>query len=259
MDPAMKISVITVSYNSAKTIEDTILSVVKQTYSNIEYIVIDGGSTDGTLDICEKYREKIRHLVSEKDKGIYDAMNKGLALASGEVIGILNSDDLYADDNVIAKVADKISSTGADALYADLVYVDPVNTNKIKRYWHSGNFQRKKFKWGWMPPHPTVFIRKEIYQQFGNFNLDLRSAADYELMLRFFYKQGVTPVYLPKIITRMRTGGESNVTVNNRIKANREDKKAWEINGLKPLLFTFFLKPLRKIPQFIFTKPKNGT
>lgn len=254
----MKVSIITVSYNSAKTIEDTIRSVVSQTYPDIEYIVVDGASTDATLAICNKYASRIR-LISEKDKGIYDAMNKGLALATGDIIGILNSDDLYADENVIADVVKKLQQTGAQALYADLVYVDQANTSKIKRYWRSGNFAPKKFKWGWMPPHPTVFLHRQLYRQHGHFNLELRSAADYELMLRFFYKHRINPVYLPRVITRMRMGGESNATVTNRIKANREDKKAWELNGLRPMLFTFFLKPLRKIPQFILTKPRNLT
>jgi glycosyltransferase involved in cell wall biosynthesis len=251
----MKVSIITVCYNSAATVEDTIVSVLNQTWSNVEYIVVDGASKDNTLEICNKYKEKISKIVSEPDKGIYDAMNKGIELATGDIIGILNSDDVYASTVVIEDVVKKILETGAKALYADLVYVDRNNLNKIKRYWHSGIFKSKKFKWGWMPPHPTVFMKKELYLKYGNFNLGLGSAADYELMLRFFYKHGIVPVYLPKIITKMRTGGESNMTVKNRVSANNADRKAWKINELNPNWLTLYLKPIRKIPQFIFRTP----
>jgi glycosyltransferase involved in cell wall biosynthesis len=253
----MKVSIITVSYNSQSTIEQTILSVLEQTYQNIEYIIIDGASTDGTQQIIQQYRHKIEIVVSEKDKGIYDAMNKGISLATGDIIGILNSDDMYANTNAIQDVVNKLTETNAPALYADLVYVDKNNSEKIKRYWKSGPFKRSKFKWGWMPPHPTVFIRKEFYQKFGLFNLSLKSAADYELMLRFFYKENLVLAYLPQVITKMRTGGESNATVKNRLNANKEDHAAWKINGLSPMWLTLYFKPLRKIPQFIFRKPPN--
>ncbi|HYG50884.1 MAG TPA: glycosyltransferase family 2 protein [Flavobacteriales bacterium] len=252
----MKVSIITVSYNSAKTINDTILSVMGQTWANVEYIIVDGGSTDNTLQICKTYGNRIAKIISEPDKGIYDAMNKGLALATGDIIGILNSDDVYAYGTVLEDVVKKMLESGTNALYADLVYVDRLNLEKIKRYWRSGEFKKNKFKWGWMPPHPTVFFKKDLYLQFGNFNLEFRSAADYELMLRFFYKHGVKPAYLPKVITRMRTGGESNASVKNRVKANNEDRKAWKVNDLRPNLLTLYLKPLRKIPQFIFRKPR---
>lgn len=257
MSKPASISIITVSYNSAATIEDTLKSVTGQTYPHIEYIIVDGASKDDTLAICEKYRHGIAQIVSEKDKGIYDAMNKGLQLATGDYIGILNSDDVYADANVIADVVAMLEKTGAEALYADLVYVDRHNLHKVTRYWKSGGYARKKFKWGWMPPHPTVFMAKSLYEKHGLFNLSLRSAADYELMLRFFYKHAVSPVYLKRVITKMRVGGESNVTVKNRLKANGEDRTAWSINNLKPYWFTLSLKPLRKIPQFIFKKIRN--
>lgn len=253
----MKISIITVSFNSQNTIEETILSVINQSYKEIEYIIIDGKSADETMSIIEKYKDKISIIISEKDKGIYDAMNKGINLATGDIIGILNSDDVYASNDVITEVAKKIKESNADALYADLVYVERNNLNKIKRYWKSGKFKRSKFKWGWMPPHPTVFIKKHLYNKFGTFNLELKSAADYELMLRFFYKENITPVYLQKVITKMRQGGESNATVKNRVNANKEDRKAWKINACKPYWLTLYFKPLRKIPQFIFRNPKN--
>ncbi|HLP12014.1 MAG TPA: hypothetical protein VK177_08795, partial [Flavobacteriales bacterium] len=174
-----------------------------------------------------------------------------------DVIGILNSDDVYASNNVIEEVVKKMLETGAKALYADLVYVDRNDLNKVKRYWRSGEYKTSKFKWGWMPPHPTVFLKKELYSKFGNFNLYFRSAADYELMLRLFYKHGVVPAYLPKVITKMRAGGESNATVKNRVNANNEDRKAWKVNDLHPNWLTLYLKPIRKIPQFIFRKTRS--
>jgi len=252
-----KISIITVSYNSEETIEDTIKSVISQDYKNVEYIIIDGASTDGTHDIIAKYRDKISKVISEPDKGIYDAMNKGVEAATGEVVGILNSDDLYAHSKVLSKVAKLMVRNKAMALYADLLYVDRVDLNKVVRYWVSGKFKRSSFKQGWMPPHPTFFTLKSCYNEFGTYNLSLRSAADYELMLRFLYKEGIVPAYLPEVVIKMRVGGQSNVTLKNRLKANKEDQKAWQLNGIKPAWYTLKMKPLRKIGQFI-KKPKKG-
>lgn len=245
----MKVSIITIAYNSAETIEDTIQSVVSQDYSDLEYIIIDGGSKDETLSIIERYKDKISKVVSEPDKGIYDAMNKGVAIASGELIGILNSDDIYADDRVISDIVGKIGDK--DAIYADLVYVDREHTDKVTRYWKSGEYTKGAFMKGWMPPHPTFFVRKTCYEKFGTYNLKLRSAADYECMLRMVHKHEVSLAYLPRVITKMRVGGQSNVTVNNRVKANQEDRMAWELNGLKPKFYTLYLKPLRKVGQFL--------
>lgn len=246
----MKISIITVAYNSASTIRDTIDSVLKQTYTDIEYIVVDGLSKDDTVDIVKSYGTKITTFVSEKDKGIYDAMNKGIALATGDVIGILNSDDFYIDEHVIQHIVDSFTPT-IDAVYADLVYVDQNNTNKITRKWKSGMYAKGYFFKGWMPPHPTFFVRKEIYEKFGNYSLKLRSAADYELMLRVIHKHQINLAYLPKVIVKMRAGGESNASFSNRLRANKEDRMAWQMNDLKPKMFTFIRKPLSKIMQFV--------
>lgn len=246
----MKVSIITVAYNSAKTIEDTLKSVVNQCYSDIEYIIIDGGSTDNTLDILTQYEPKIDLIVSEKDKGIYDAMNKGVARATGDVIGILNSDDFYVDDQVIAKVV-KLFDSSIDAVYADLVYVDPIDTAKVTRTWLSGVYKEGSFLKGWMPPHPTFFVRKQVYEKFGAYSLQLCSAADYEFMLRVIHKQGIKLAYLPEIIVRMRAGGASNASIKNRLKANKEDRLAWKMNGIRPNLLTFIRKPLSKIFQFL--------
>ncbi|MCT4580754.1 MAG: glycosyltransferase [Flavobacteriales bacterium] len=248
----MKISIITISYNSEETIEDTILSVINQTYDNIEYIIIDGGSTDDTLNIINQYKSRINTIVSEPDKGIYDAMNKGVRLAKGELVGILNSDDFYANKNVIENIAKNIKDY--DSIYADLVYVDRKNTDKIIRYWKSGVYKKDAFLKGWMPPHPTFFLKKKIYDQYGTYNLSLKSAADYELMLRMLHKENVSTTYYPETITKMRVGGQSNASISNRLKANKEDRKAWEINQMDPKFYSLYLKPLRKVSQFIRKK-----
>ena len=250
----MKVSIITVSFNAEETISDTIKSVINQDYENIEYIIIDGASKDKTSSIIKSFGFKVAKFISEPDKGIYDAMNKGLALATGDIIGILNADDIYADTNVISKVVNRFQEDKVEGLYADLVYVKRDDTNKITRYWRSGNYSKGKFLKGWMPPHPTFFVKREIYEKYGNFNLDLRSAADYEIMLRFIHKHEIKITYLPCIITKMRVGGQSNVSLKNRIKANKEDREAWKINGLKPGFFTLIRKPLSKVGQFFKRK-----
>lgn len=246
-----KVSIITVCYNSAKTIEDTILSVLNQTYDNIEYIIVDGLSTDNTLEIVNNYKDKIAKVVSEKDAGLYDAINKGIGLATGEIIANINSDDFYIDNNVIADVVAKMEEEKSDTLYADLYYVEAIDTNKVTRNWVSGDYKKGLFFKGWMPPHPTFFVRKSIYDSYGKFNLELKSAADYEIMLRFIHKHESSISYLPRVIVRMRVGGVSNVSLINRLKANREDKRAWEMNGLKPKPYTLIFKPLSKVLQFV--------
>lgn len=246
----LTVTIITVSFNSAQTIEDTLKSVASQSYPNIEHIIVDGGSTDQTMNIVADFPH-VAKSISEPDEGIYFAMNKGLAMASGDVIAILNADDLYADHEVIAKVAAVFKDPAIDATYADLVFVEREDVSTIFRTWKSGPFKRSSMYNGWMPPHPTFFVRRSIYENHGMFNTLLRSAADYELMLRFLLKHEINPSYIPQTIIRMRQGGKSTASVKNRIRANMEDRKAWKINGLKPHLFTLILKPLRKIKQFI--------
>jgi len=246
----MKVSIITVAYNSQATISDTIKSVINQTYKDIEYIIIDGASTDNTMSIIEAYKDNIHTIVSEPDSGLYDAMNKGIQYATGDVIGILNSDDYYENNAVIEKIVNTIKQSNADVCYADLNYVHPVNTSKVIRRWKSGKFRKSSFYYGWMPPHPTIFVKKRVYNKVGLFNLGLKSAADYELILRIFLKSNFTVTYLPETIVCMRTGGNSNASLKNRIKANKEDRMAWKMNGIKPYFFTLFLKPFRKIFQY---------
>jgi len=264
----MKVSLITVSYNSAKTIADTLKSVQSQTYKDIEYIVVDGNSSDGTIEIVKQFLDSakdisqdsekdisqdtgvVKKFLCERDKGIYDAMNKGLAMATGEVIGVLNSDDFYCSNDVIEEVVRAFQQNNTDCLYGDLNYVDPIDTSKIVRKWRSGSFRKQNFLKGWMPPHPTFFVRKSCYDKFGKFDTQFKSAADYELMLRFLFKESCSAVHLPKVMIHMRAGGVSNVSLKNRIRANREDRLAWKINGLKPKWFTLLRKPLSKLIQY---------
>lgn len=245
----MKLSIITSCYNSAATIRDTLESVARQYYSDIEHIIVDGGSEDDTLAIVSEFTH-VAKVVSEKDRGIYDAMNKGIAIATGDIIGILNSDDFYTGPGVISDVVRQMEQSGADTLYADLDYVSSTDKTKVVRSWRAGSYAVRKFYYGWMPPHPTFFVRKYIYERYGTFNLSLRSAADYEIMLRFLVRYDVTTTYLNKTIVQMRAGGQSNASITNRLRANAEDRKAWQINKLRPYLFTTFLKPVRKIHQF---------
>jgi glycosyltransferase involved in cell wall biosynthesis len=246
----LKVSIITVVYNGAKTIRQCIDSILAQDYPEIEYIVIDGNSSDGTKEIISGYGSKITHFVSEPDGGIYDAMNKGIKLAAGNVIGILNADDFYAYPSVISDVAMKMAPDEIQGCYGDLVYVESGNEVVIKRKWISGNYKEGAFLNGWMPPHPAFFVKKELYDKFGLFRLDLGSAADYELMLRFIHKGKIKLAYVPKVLVKMRTGGVSNSNLKNRIAANRNDIRAWKENNLKPRFYTLWLKPLRKILQF---------
>ncbi|MEI8137966.1 MAG: glycosyltransferase family 2 protein [Bacteroidota bacterium] len=252
----LKVSIITVTFNSAATLEQTILSITQQTYTNIEYIIVDGGSTDGTLEIIEKYKNKISKFISEKDNGLYDALNKGIDLATGDVIGILHSDDFYTDNNVVQKYVNTFIKNNSEAVYADLFYVDKDNTNKIIRKWKSGKHNPNSFLHGWMPPHPTFFVKREVYQKFGKFNLEFKHSADYELMLRFIHKNKIKINYLHEFTIKMRVGGQSNFSIQNRIRANTEDREAWKVNDLKPRFYTSYLKPLRKISQFFLKQKK---
>ena len=248
----MKISVITATYNSAATVKDTLTSIRQQDYPDIEHIIVDGRSTDNTLAIVAGIPH-VGKIISEKDNGIYDAMNKGIRLATGDVIGILNSDDIYIDPSVLSTVALAFSDPAVMTVYADLQYVHPDDLARVKRTWITGAFKKKSFYYGWMPPHPTFFVRKEVYDQAGLFNTDLHSAADYELMLRILLKHSLPAHYIPRVIVKMRAGGVSNASLRNRLRANKEDRLAWKLNGLKPYFFTLYLKPLRKITQFIIT------
>lgn len=246
----MKISVITVVFNGEKTIRETIESVLSQDYAAVEYIVVDGSSTDGTQNIVKSFGDRITKFVSQKDKGIYDAMNKGIQLATGDVVGLLNADDLFASRAVLSEVAAAFQNSEVDAVYGDLQYFDGT-PDRVTRSWRAGTYRSGLFLWGWMPPHPTFFIRRHWYQNFGGFRLDMGTSADYELMLRMIHKFNANLTYVQKVLVFMRTGGVSNLSVKNRLYANQNDRRAWNVNQIKPFPMTTMLKPFRKILQFI--------
>lgn len=251
----MKVSLITVCRNVAPVIAETLDSVFAQTHQDIEVIVIDGASTDGTVDILNDYARTERSrrvgvLVSEPDKGIYDAMNKGLARATGDVIGFVNAGDLLMTPQTIAHVVDAFKRSHVDAVYGDIIMVDEKDIFKVHRTWLSGTYHRDNFRKGWMPPHVGTFIRRSVYDRFGHFNIDLRIGADYEILLRFLYKHEVPAVHLREVLVRFRLGGMSNGSVGQVLKANREVRAAWGLNGLQapPLLVT--RKLWSKVLQF---------
>lgn len=246
----LKVSIATITYNSSSTLKETILSVINQDYPNVEYIIKDGGSTDETINIAETFKNKIHKIVSEKDAGLYDALNKAIDLCTGEIIGFIHSDDILIDHSVISDIANIFEKEKCDGLYANLYYVNRFDTSKIIRKWNSGKYKDGMFLSGWMPPHPTFFVKKECYENFGKFNLQLKSAADYELMLRFIHKNKIKISYLDKYIIKMRAGGQSNINLQNRLLANKEDRMAWKINSLKPNFYTLTWKPIRKILQY---------
>jgi len=247
----LKVSIITACLNNADTLESALQSVIEQDYPNIEYIVIDGASTDGTKALLEKYKDKINVLISEKDAGIYEALNKGLSLATGDIVGFLHADDFYSFPNIISKIAATFEKENTDCVYGDLQYVDRTNSIRIVRNWKSEPYTEGLFLKGWMPPHPTFFLKKKWYDEYGNYNTTLSISADYELMLRMLHKHKLKATYIPEVLVKMRTGGTSNRTLARRIKANLQDRKAWKINNLKPGLLTLIVKPLGKIRQYL--------
>ncbi|MEK7257486.1 MAG: glycosyltransferase family 2 protein [Bacteroidota bacterium] len=252
----MKISIITVSFNSAKTIEDTIQCVLNQTYKNIEYIVVDGASKDETPHIIQKYQEQITKVISEPDYGIYDAMNKGIRAATGDVIAFLNADDSYVSNRVLERVIQAFQEHDTDSVYGDLCYVSEENTNEILRYWKAGTYTETSFLNGWMPPHPTFFVKRSVLEKYGIFDPTFRLSGDYELILRLLYKHKISAHYIPFCMVKMRIGGNGNKWIENRLMSNLEDRLAWKKNKLKFRLYTPYLKPMRKIFQFAKMHPK---
>lgn len=245
----MKVSIITVCFNSAETIEDTIRNILSQDYRDIEYIVVDGGSTDVTLDVLTKYRSRISKFMSEPDQGTYDAMNKGLHLATGDIVGFLNSGDFYADENVIARIVEAMQTNNVDCSYGDLEYVAKDNLEKVVRKWKSQPYQDGLFEKGWHPPHPTFYAKKYIFDEYGRFDLNYKISADYEIMLRFLKKHGLKSCHIPEVLIRMRIGGKSNRNLWQIIKANVECYQAWKKNNLNISPFIMIRKPLSKIAQ----------
>ncbi len=246
----MKVSIITITYNSGKSIADAINSVVSQTYPNIEYIVVDGKSKDNTVEVVKSFGDKVTSFVSEPDKGIYDALNKGIAMATGDLIGFMHSDDLFANEHIIQHVVDKFEAKDTDSLYGDLQYVYKDDTNKVLRYWQSGNFSLRQLKLGWMPPHPTLYIKRWVYTKYGGFDINMGIAADYDTMLRFLGKHKISTQYLPEVMVKMRVGGASNRSIKNIIQKSSEDWDAIKKNEFGNI-FTLVFKNLRKVTQFL--------
>ncbi|MEM6692141.1 MAG: glycosyltransferase family 2 protein [Planctomycetota bacterium] len=245
-----KVSVVTVVRNARCTIGDAVVSVLEQTESGLDYVVVDGMSDDGTNEILMGFNDPRMRVRRGSDNGIYDALNKGIEFSRGGVIGFLHSDDMLTDSECLSRVCSEFEDPSVDAVYADLVYVEASCATKVVRYWEERRFDRKRFLLGWMPPHPTVYVRRTIYEQYGGFRNDFRSSADYEMMIRLFYKHCLNVRYVPKILVRMRVGGQSNASWSNRRLANWEDRQAWIVNGLKPPPFLRLTKPLRKLPQY---------
>lgn len=245
----MPVSIITPVLNGHSTIEDTIKSVLDQSYKDIEYIVIDSGSTDGTLDILGKYKDNIKVLF-EPQKGIYATMNKGIKMSSGDIIGIINSDDFYASDSVVETVVKTISEKQSDSCYGDLVYVDRLNTDKVARYWKSCEYKEGLFEKGWMPPHPTFFVKRWVYEKYGVFDVSLPAASDFELLFRFLKKHKIKSCYIPELLVRMRLGGFSNNSIRNIIKQNMVIADILKKNGTNISPFFFCSKIAEKLKQF---------
>ncbi|MEA2029006.1 MAG: glycosyltransferase family 2 protein [Campylobacterota bacterium] len=249
-----KISIITVVWNNKETIKDAIDSVLAQTYDNIEYIVVDGASTDGTVEIVHSYGDKITKFVSEKDNGLYDAMNKGIGLASGDIVGILNSDDFYTDNDVIEKVVKEFKEKQVDSVYADLVYVKPENLDKTVRYYDSSQFNPSRFAYGWMPAHPTFFVKKEIYDKYGVFRTDLKIGADFDILARFLYTHKISYSYMQEVFVKMRVGGVSTGGLKATWQIVKEQLQVCKDNGIDTNIFKILSKYPSKILGLIHKK-----
>ncbi len=250
----MKVSIVTVCYNSEATIEDTIYSVLFQDYCSLEYIIVDGDSTDGTLLIIDKYRDHISIVVSEPDDGIYDAMNKGIRLASGDVIGILNSDDFYVNCSVISDIVNEIEKQQVDSIIADLVIVDRYNTQWIKRYYRSSLFKPARIAFGILPPHPTFFVKRCHYERHGLYNSSYEISADFEMIARLLLKNRVSYCYLPKVIVKMRNEGTSTKSLKSFFHGNIENLRACRENGINSNYLKIYSKYFWKLFQY-FQKP----
>ncbi len=246
----MKVSIITVTFNSEKYLADCINSVARQNYKDIEHIIIDGKSTDGTLKIIRKNSKYISYWISETDRGMYDAINKGLKMATGDIVGILNSDDMFASADAVRSIVDCFESSNTDSVYGDLVYVDATDTQKVIRYWKGISYKRSRFRYGWMPAHPTFYIRRELIDQYGLYENHYFTAADYEFMARYLFLHKVSSQYIDAMLVKMRSGGISNVTLKSRFRANRRDFLAMKKNKIPFSFAVSILKPLIKIPQF---------
>lgn len=253
----VKVSIVTVTLNSGKTLRDNIQSVLSQSYPQIEYIIVDGLSQDNTVDIIKEYEDKFQgrlKWISEKDAGLYDAMNKGVKMATGDIVGFINSDDFYHRKEVISRVVEAFNDKTVQAVYGDVRFVNPKNLNKTVRYYSSGRFSPEKFRYGFMPAHPTFFTYRRYFEEFGYYKADYKIAADYELLIRFLYIHRLKAMYLPFDFLKMRTGGVSTSSYKSNILLNREIVRACKQNGIWTCMPLLFLKYFVKVFEFVFTK-----
>ena len=253
----MKISLITVTYNSSKTLSDTLQSVLNQTYSEIEYIIVDGASKDSTVSIIQEYEPKFNgrmKWISEPDKGLYDAMNKGIRMATGDIVGIINSDDFYHRSDILQVVADAFRDKSVQAVYGDVRFVNDDNLDKTVRYYSSKSFSPKRFRFGFMPAHPTFFTYKKYFDEFGYYKMGYKIAADYELLTRFLYVHKLKCKYLPIDFMKMRTGGASTASIKSNWILNKEIVRACKENGIWTCMPLLFLKYFIKVFELVFTR-----
>ncbi len=246
----MKISIVTAVLNSVGTIADAISSVQSQSNNDVEHVIQDGGSNDGTLDVIKGFENSMTHLVSERDKGIYDAINKGISRATGEVVGLMHSDDFFAHDGVLERVAQAFQDPQIDGVYGDLDYVSAIDTNKVVRHWRSGPYRRELLSRGWMPPHPTLYLRREVFEKWGLYDPEFQISADYDAMLRYLWTGNARLAYLPEVLVKMRVGGESNRSLGRIARKSREDYLALRRNGVGGFA-TLVRKNTNKLKQFI--------
>ncbi len=251
----MSLSIITVCLNSAKTIGYTLESIGSQTYRDIEHIVVDGASTDGTVELVRGFSPQVARMISEPDRGLYDAMNKGIAAASGTYTGFLNADDVYADPDVLSKVADAFAGRSCDAVHGDLLYVSGSNPDRIVRYWKSRPYRAGMFEAGWHPAHPTLFVRTELLRELGGFDTSFRYHADFDLMVRLFVERRISSVHIPEVLVCMRTGGQSNRSIRNIIRGNRESYRIAHRSGIADSPLWLARKLWYRLPQFIQRPP----
>jgi glycosyltransferase involved in cell wall biosynthesis len=254
----MKVTIITAVYNGAEHIASCIDSVLNQDYPEIEYIVIDGASKDNTLEIVKSYGSRIAHCISEPDKGMYDAMNKGLRLATGDIVGILNSDDFYADTTILRQIVETFQKTKVDSLYADIAFVSKENLEKIIRYYSSASFKPWKFRFGYMPAHPSFFLKREMYEKYGLFKPDFKLCADFDLLVRLYHTHHITSVYFPKMVVKMRMGGKSNQSLKNILLLNKEILRGCLENGIQTNLVFIYLKYFTKVFELFFNKKNKA-
>ena len=247
----MKVSIITVTYNAASTLAYTINSVASQDYHDLEYIVVDGGSKDDTFNVIQAHKNYITKWISEPDKGLYDAMNKGIKMATGDIIGIINADDFYHKENIISQVAEAFKEKGIQCVFADIQFVSPNDLNKVVRHYNSGRFTLESFKWGVMPAHPSFFTYRENFEKFSYYKTDYKIAADFELLARFLYKNKLSYTYLSIPVMKMRTGGLSTRSWKSTYIINKEDLRACRENGIKTNYLMLYSRYFRKVLEYL--------